>query len=97
MKKKIVIVTDIPFWRHIAGHMARLTSLVNFLSKNFPLTVIYGGFLHTSEKETLVNPVFNIKLVTFNTPQYGMACFSNFIKQYLLKNIFDICIIAIVR
>jgi len=97
MKKKIVIVTDIPFWRHIAGHMARLTSLVNFLSTIFPLTIIYGGFLHTSEKETLINHVFNIKLVTFNTPQYGLACFSNFIKQYLLKNIFDICIIEYVE
>jgi glycosyltransferase involved in cell wall biosynthesis len=97
MKKNIAIVTDIPFWRHIAGHMARLTSFVDYLSKNLRLTVIYGGFVNESEKEYLSETHYKFKLVTFNTIEYGLANFADFIKNLFAKNTFDICIIEYIE
>jgi glycosyltransferase involved in cell wall biosynthesis len=97
MEGKVVIITDIPFWRHIAGHMARLTSLTNYLSKNLRLTIIYGGFVHKSEKEYLSVAINKFKLVTFNTLEFGLANFADFIKYYLTKNTFEICIIEYIE
>jgi len=40
-----VVITDIPFWRHIVGHMARITTLIDYLKTRVHLTVIYGDIM----------------------------------------------------
>jgi len=97
MKKKMVIITDIPFWRHIAGHMARITTLITYLKTRVHLTVIYGGFTSKRERETNIYNLSGFKLVTFNKTESGPAEFASFIKNYLLKHSYVACIIEYIE
>ena len=92
MLKKIAVITDIPFWRHIAGHMARLTSLINYLHSRLQVVIIYGGGFNNTERECFLKEYNDIKLITFNTSEHGLANFAYFIKKYFAKHKFDACI-----
>ncbi|MDR3694227.1 glycosyltransferase [Mucilaginibacter sp.] len=41
--KQVLIITDVNFWEGGAGHRARISSLVSFLSSNTALTILYVG------------------------------------------------------
>lgn len=96
--KRIVIITYIPFWRDGAGYCTRLLALIQYLSGNYNLTVLFGGLCEDKDEELLqlLTHNFEVKFLS-KTKMLRLEEYSSIIQEYSKINHFDICILEYVE
>jgi len=95
--KKILIITDIDFWRRGAGHRMRILKLVEFLANRTYLTIIYIGTAGNKKEESgRDDPDYTLVFLGENElldlNQYGQR-----LSEYLTHHSFDFCIIEYIH
>jgi glycosyltransferase involved in cell wall biosynthesis len=96
-QKKTLIITEIPFWKQFAGHSARIFSLIDYLKDRTFLTVLYGGAIDEPELNQLNIDFRKVSIINFNTPKFGPAIFTDFVKSFMSVHHFDACIIEYIE
>lgn len=96
LNKKVVIITEIPFWRQFAGHTARLSSMIDYLKKKTDLTIIFGGPIYKQELKQIITNT-GVKIIPFDILKLGPANFADFVKKFMGVHHFDVCIIEYVE
>ncbi len=53
--KKILLITDVDFWKKGAGHRVRISALANYLARISDLTISYIGLVPDTDKDLVKN------------------------------------------
>lgn len=96
-KKKVIIITEIPFWRHFAGHTARLSSLIEYLKDRIDLTVLLAGLIYKPELKLFRKDYKGVRLIHFDIQRLGPANFADFVMRFMNIRHFDTCIVEYIE
>lgn len=92
--KQVVIITHIPFWRHLAGHAARLSALVKFLDQHTALTVVFGGVEQENDPYLLGRHHASLRVVYLNKHRELSGIeYALLLKRFFENRPVDVCII----
>lgn len=95
--QRVLILTDVKFWKISAGHSSRISKLIDYLSLLTELTIVFVGPLDKESNDfSSKNKVFHFEVLEksklLSPDEYGLL-FSNFISS---KH-FDACIIEYIH
>ncbi len=92
--KNVVIITHIPFWRHHAGHAARVSALVRHLSGHTNLTVVFGGMKLGDDEELLRKYPARLKVAYLDKYRnLAPPAYAALLRKFLETTPTDVCII----
>jgi glycosyltransferase involved in cell wall biosynthesis len=95
--KRVLLLTDIDFWRRGAGHRMRILELVKYIATYSQLSIIYIGAPHEINVEEF-NREFNCNLIILTSNRINNARkYGKLLEHFLRFNHFDVCIVEYIH
>lgn len=92
--KKVIIVTDIVFWRPGAGHKSRIKALVEYLGNYVELKIVFAGVEIAEDVHLLKNGQLNYEVVFLErTRALNRNEYIDRFKLFLNNYVPDVCIV----
>lgn len=96
--KKVLIVTDIDFWRGGAGHRSRLYRLIDYLSPKVLLTIVYTRKFESADRRLIEAASLRFSLVLLNEAgDLERNAMGSMVREIAEINDYDICIIEYIH
>jgi len=95
-EKQVLIFTHVDYWRRGAGHRSRITELIDYLSSNVALVVLYIGNISSLEISHLKEEKrYSFHSIDFHTtnPFHNLSA----IESFLQSKSFDVVIVEFIE
>ena len=92
--KRVLIISHLNFWYQGSGDRSRLRSLVEYLSRNTQLTIVYGGLELEEDAKHIANLAFKFELVYLERKEdITLEEYEKRLTRFISLRTFDVCII----
>jgi glycosyltransferase involved in cell wall biosynthesis len=92
--KKVVIATNMAFWRYGAGDCSRLLSVANYLKQHTDLVIVYGGLAKEQDDKLLGGlGLENTVVMLEKKRELSYTAYARLFEQYIAGQNVDVCII----
>lgn len=95
--KKVLLLTDIPFWEKKAGNCTRISGLIRTISPHCRLSVVFIGPIADQDKSSL-SATFNCSFLPLTAQQKcNNRKYQRLLEEVLRNNSFDFCIVEYIH